>query len=117
MLKRSCILAVAVLVSVVWGELAGTQTVVDSFPSPGNQTRGLAWDGSFLWNADAEDTVYRIDPSTGEVVSSFYFPIDSAYGGITWGLDNSLWIANGRIIYKVNPTTGDILYSFECPGG
>ena len=94
-----------------------SQAVVDSFPAPGSQTRGLAWDGSFLWNADAGDTVYQLDPSSGAVISSFYFSIDSAFGGITWGSDDKLWLAEGTNIYKIDPTTGEVVYSFPCPGG
>jgi DNA-binding beta-propeller fold protein YncE len=117
MSKQLFIWGLVFCASMGFAQLAASQTVVDSLPAPGSQTRGLAWDGTHLWNADANDTVYQIDPSTGAVVSSFYFVIDAAYGGITWSQDDNLWIANGNYIYKVNPTTGDIVYDFHCPGG
>lgn len=117
MSRRLCIWVVAICVVVGFAQFGWSQAVVDSFPAPGSQTRGLAWDGSFLWNADAGDTVYRIDPAGGTELLSFYFPIDSAFGGITWSSDGKLWIANGGYIYKVDPATGEVVYSFPCPGG
>lgn len=94
------------------------QGIVDSFPSPGSEPRGLAWDGEYLWCADAStDSVYKLDISDGSVISSFPFYIESSYGGITWSDDNNIWIANGSLIYKVNPANGDVIFSFSCPGG
>lgn len=117
MFKRGHIWGVFLCISMGLAQFAESQVVADSFPAPGSQPRGLAWDGSFLWNADAGDTVYQIDPSSGTVVSSFYFSIDSAFGGITWGWDEKLWIANGIYIHQVDAATGESLYSFHCPGG
>jgi hypothetical protein len=95
-----------------------TQSLVDSFPSPGREPRGLAWDGQHLWCADAEaDSVYQLDSSTGAIVSGFPFSIDYAFGGISWGDSGDIWIANGDFIYRVIPSTGEIAYSFPCPGG
>lgn len=94
------------------------QTLVDSFPSPGGDPRGLAWDGEYLWCADAqEDSVYRLDPSTGQVVSVFPFLIQDSYGGITWSNDSNAWVADGSFVYKVDPSTGEVIFSFSCPGG
>lgn len=94
------------------------QGIIDSLPSPGREPRGLAWDGEYLWCADAgTDSVYKLDISNGTVISSFPFSIESNYGGITWSDDNNMWIANGSYIYKVNPANGDVLYSFSCPCG
>ena len=94
------------------------QGIIDSFPSPGSEPRGLAWDGEYLWCADAgTDSVYKLDISDGNVMSSFPFSIESSYGGITWSDDNNIWIANGDYVYKVDPATGDTVSSFHCPGG
>jgi hypothetical protein len=102
---------------VFWENVMGYQ-IVDSFPSPRNEPRGLAWDGTYLWCADAGmDSVYCLNTLGGIVISAFPFSIDSSYGGLTWGKDSSIWIANGRIIYEVNPTNGDEIYNFICPGG
>jgi streptogramin lyase len=94
-----------------------SQTVVDSFPSPGNEPRGLAWDGEYLWCADAQlGSLNQLDPSTGATVSAFSFNVQSDYGGITWGSDTSIWIANGRKVYNIDPSTADTISSFSCPG-
>lgn len=97
---------------------AQAQTLVGSFPSPRGSPRGLAWDGEYLWCADAEaDSVYQLNPHTGEVVSGFSFNILHWFGGITWSDDANVWIANGSHIYKVNPSTGEVVDSCSCPGG
>ena len=95
-----------------------SQTIVNSFPSPGSEPRGLAWDGSYLWCAEYESgKVFKLDPAAGSKVDSFVFPIDSQFGGITWGSDNQIWMANGSYVYEVNPISGDTISSFRCPGG
>jgi len=93
------------------------QQITDSFPSPGDEPRGLAWDGEYLWCADAgTDSVYKLDPSDGTIVYSFSFSIGSSYGGITWD-DGNIWIANGGNVYEVNPSTGQSLSYFHCVYG
>ena len=95
-----------------------SQVVVQEFPSPAGEPRGLAWGRRHLWCADSEvDSIYKLDPVNGEVRSSFYFSLSSSYGGLTWSQDDNLWIATGSYVYKVNPTTGEELASFHCPGG
>jgi len=94
------------------------QQILNSFPSPGNGSRGLAWDGEYLWCADAStDSVYKLNPSSGAVISSFPFSIASGYGGLTWGKDSTIWIANGYWMSQVNPSTGNTISQFHCPGG
>lgn len=97
---------------------AQAQEIVNEFPSPAGESRGLAWDGEFLWCADSgTDSVYKLDPSDGGIISAFSFSISSSYGGITWSSDNNIWIANGRYFYKVNPSNGAAMTNFHCPGG
>jgi streptogramin lyase len=91
------------------------QQIINLFSSPGNESRGLAWDGEYLWCADAgTDSVYKLNPVDGTILSSFPFSIGSSYGGMTWSDDNNIWIANGSRIYKLDPTTGNTLTSFGC---
>jgi streptogramin lyase len=95
-----------------------SQTILNSFPSPGPEPRGLAWDGSFLWCVDYYyGKVFKLDPSTGAKVDSFSFPLESNFGGVTWGSDDQIWVANGGLIYEIDPASAETLSSFSCPGG
>ena len=99
---------------------AGAETLVDSFPCPGSEPRGLAWDGEYLWCADAgTDSVYKLDGSTGSIISRISSPvgIEDEYGGIAWSNDGHVWLANGQYVYKLDSATGEVLSSFSCPGG
>jgi streptogramin lyase len=90
--------------------------IIGSFPSPGSEPRGLTWDGEYIWCADI-DSVYKLNPSNGNVISSFPFSLESDYGGITWGEAGNVWIANGSKIFEVDPVSGDTISYFGCPGG
>lgn len=95
-----------------------SQTILNSFPSPGPEPRGLAWDGSFLWCAEySSGKIYKLNPSSGVKVDSVSFPLQSSFGGITWGSDDQIWVANGSYVYEIDPSSGDTLSSFHCPGG
>ena len=94
------------------------QTVVHSIPAPGPESRGLAWDGTSLWVADAElDSVFQVNPADGRVLHSFYYYLDASYGGMTWGEDGNLWLSDGAAIYLLVPSSGSIKYVLPCPGG
>jgi hypothetical protein len=96
----------------------GAQSVVSTIPAPGPESRGLAWDGEYLWVVDAGvDSIFKVDPVDGRVVHSFYYYTDFWYGGLTWSADGNLWQANGAAIYLLIPSTGDIKYVLPCPGG
>jgi DNA-binding beta-propeller fold protein YncE len=95
-----------------------SQTIIKSLPAPGAEPRGLAWDGSYLWCAEYfSGKIYKLDPSNGAKVDSVSFQIMGDYGGITWGNNGQLWVANGSYIYQINPASGDTTSSFHCPGG
>jgi DNA-binding beta-propeller fold protein YncE len=115
---RHSVLFLILLVCVAYAGSTQAQEAIGSFPSPGEEPRGLAWDGEYLWCADAgTDSVYKLDISDGTVISSFWLPINLEYGGITWGSDTTIWVADGSMIYEVNPTNGAVISSFSCPGG
>jgi len=106
------------IVSAVLAVTVKGQTIVDSFPSPGSEPRGLAWDGEYLWCSDAGiDSVYKLDTFTGDIASDFSFNIYDDYGGITWSIDSTIWLANGSYVYEIDPSTGKTIHSFSCPGG
>lgn len=98
--------------------LVFSQTILNSFPSPGLEPRGLAWDGAFLWCADySSQMIFKLAPSTGARVDSFSFPLQNDFGGITWGDQDQIWVANGSYVYEVDPAFGIIRSFFHCPGG
>ena len=98
--------------------LVFSQTILNSFPSPGIEPRGLAWDGSFLWCAEySAQMIFKLEPSTGTKVDSVSFPLYGDFGGITWGSHDQIWVANGSYVYEINPATGETLSYFHCPGG
>lgn len=95
------------------------QEVIRELDAPGPESRGLAWDGQYLWCADAEeDSVFKIDPESGQVLHAIYFKISESYGGgITWNEDETLWITLNQFFYKLDADTGQELANFHCPGG
>jgi streptogramin lyase len=77
-----------------------------SLPARGSQPGGLAWDGRQLWQADlAAETVYRLDPASGRVTSSFKAP--GVQSGLTFD-GRYLWLLTGkpRRLRCVDPATG-----------
>ena len=95
-----------------------SQTIINSFPSPGLEPRGLAWDGSYLWCAEySSGKIFKLNPLTGAKADSFSFPLQSDFGGITWGSNDQIWVANGIYVYEIDPASGDTLSFFRCPGG
>lgn len=97
------------------------QRIVKEFDAPGPESRGLAWDGTYLWCADAEkDSIFKIDPVSGQVVHSLIFSRSfdfSRGGGITWSGDDALWATRSTYFYKIDATTGQDITNFHCPGG
>jgi len=88
-----------------------------SFNSPGPGPTGLAWDGTYLWNADTnEGKIYKLDPSSGKVIASLDAS-DFILEGLTW--DGSyLWAVDGGEckLYKLDPNDGRIIASLNAPG-
>jgi len=109
--------AILFLMILGWSTPGQSQQIVDEFPAPGPESRGLAWDGHYLWCADAStDKIYKLDPQDGRIVSSINFVLDLNFGGITWSPDGYLWISNLSYYYKIDPVTAAVRTSFHCPG-
>jgi streptogramin lyase len=89
--------------------------IILQFPSPGSSPSDLAWDGAHLWLADdGTDTVYKLDPSDGTVLSSFTSP--GSPRGLVWN-GTQLWHSdNGtRQLYRVDRATGAVLSAIDAP--
>jgi len=85
------------------------------FDSPGSIPRDLAFDGTYLWNADSSaDKIYKLDTS-GNIIDSFDSP-GSGPSGLTFD-GTYLWNADSTTdrIYKLD-ISGNIIESFDSPG-
>ena len=106
--------------TIEWGGVSGNaykSITVSSFSATGKIT-GLALDGTNLWVADDDGKmIYKLNPSTGEVKSSFSIQVRNIQG-LAWDGSN-LWIIeisySNSIIHKLNPNNGEIVSSFTIP--
>lgn len=93
--------------------LAFGQAVIDEIDAPGNNITGLAYYDGYLWAVDqVSDYVYKVDPATGDVVSSFQCTPPSGFHptGLAYG-QNLVYVGmwnNGTsgYVYKYTPTGG-----------
>src|SRR4051812_1817859 len=98
---------------------AGKLNALD--PATGEVTRsidvachaGTAFDGRYLYQI-AEDSILKIDPHTGEVLSTIPAPGKGGDSGLAWA-EGMLWVGQhrGRQIHQVDPETGAILHTID----
>jgi glutamine cyclotransferase len=74
---------------------------------------GTAFDGKHLFQI-AEGRIQKIDPKTGQVLSTIPAPSGDDNSGLAWA-EGTLWVGQyeGRKIYQVDPQTGAILRTIE----
>jgi glutamine cyclotransferase len=74
---------------------------------------GTAFDGKHLFQI-AEGRIQKIDPKTGQVLSTIPAPSGDDNSGLAWA-EGMLWVGQyeGRKIYQVDPQTGAILRTIE----
>lgn len=109
--------AVTVLFVLLFASALAAQAIVDSVALPVTAVTGLAWDGTCLWaSIPRRDSIFRVDPATGMIVSGIAFSIEDDYGGLAWDEDGSLWIANKDSIFKLDPQTGEVMEGHRAPG-
>jgi hypothetical protein len=85
-------------------------------PAPGDCPTGLTYDGKDLWVADDfQDKIYKVDPCTGLVISSFASPGPEP-SGLAWD-GNCLWSADlsDDKISKISFPGATIVNSFPSP--
>jgi glutamine cyclotransferase len=102
----------------VWFATGGALRALD--PESGEPVRaidvaahaGTAFDGTYLYQI-AENQISKIDPSTGQVLSTIPAPGDSS-SGLAWA-EGTLWVGQyrDRKIHQVDPATGAILRTIE----
>ncbi len=93
-------------------------TVLSSFTGQGDDSYGLAWDGTALWQLDSYnyDLLFRMNTSGGLLDS---IPSITTYmAGLTWD-GTYLWCAAyydpDGWIYQIDPATGLEVHSFDAP--
>jgi len=94
-----------------------TRLVERTLSGPVAQPGGLAWDGKYLWIADAgEKKLHQIDPNDGTTIITIPAPTGNpgplAFDG------RYLWVADRYRdeIYMVTTDRGDVLITFNAPG-
>lgn len=106
-----CIGLGLVVASLSWAKVGDIQKTIQA---PGPCPTGLAFDGTHLWLAeDSTDRIYKIDPETGNVISSFGTPGHHPEG-LAWD-GRYLWhIDSGeKLVYRLDPATGAALAVLE----
>jgi len=87
-----------------------------SFETPSAQPKGLAYDGTYFWLADDyTNTIYKLNATTGAVVSSCIAPY-SRPSGVAYD-SGTLYVSDwsSDTIYLVNPTTCAVSSSYASP--
>jgi len=74
---------------------------------------GTAFDGTHLFQI-AEDRIQKIDPRTGQVLSTIPAPGGGNDSGLTWA-EGTLWVGQyrERKIHQIDPESGAILRTIE----
>jgi glutamine cyclotransferase len=74
---------------------------------------GTAFDGTYLYQI-AEARIDKIDPATGDVLSSIPAPGQGSDSGLAWA-EGSLWVGQyrDRKIHRIDPETGAVLRTVE----
>lgn len=102
-----------------------TGILTDTLPSPGENVTGLAWGGGTLWAVDAAtETVFRLDPVSGDVLHSFSTGVPSSCGsqGLAYSSEHNVVLLGawdgGRngYVYRFTPS-GEYLGSQSMCGG
>jgi DNA-binding beta-propeller fold protein YncE len=76
----------------------------------------LAWDGQYIWSANLDGNIYKIDPETGNIIKEYNTSFFSQPWGMTFDGEN-LWIVDfaQKKLFKFDINTGQILSSFPTP--
>ncbi|MDD5528648.1 MAG: T9SS type A sorting domain-containing protein [bacterium] len=105
-------------------KLTATGVVDTFFPEPAS-AGGLTWDGSHIWYVSEQDAkLFKLDPSTGAVMSTFNLPAFGQSDPNSWGIAwdgtyfwHSEYNGASSIIYKLDSGNGNVISSFTVPYG
>ena len=98
----------------IYPDADSTRTVLNKIGDGLGLTWSVAWDGSAIWTATLWGTVYRLNPTTGAVLSQWQYPGPQAWGMTYDG--QHLWINDfaEKTVYQMT-TTGQVVSSFAIP--
>jgi sugar lactone lactonase YvrE len=84
-----------------------------SFASPTPLLTGLAYLNGSLYGADLNFNIYQIDPTTGNLISQFSLPGDTAITGLAGDPSRGvLWaVSQTHTIYEIDPVKQSIIKS------
>ena len=112
------------LVALLVLALYGHATAQTSFPAPGFQPSGLAFDGTFLYVSELSGfrTIFKLDPQSGAVMGSFLAPSPAGLDGrgnpndmVFDGADRLFVSDIGGIVYEIDTAGTTIFNSFSLP--
>ncbi|MCB2198582.1 choice-of-anchor D domain-containing protein [bacterium] len=102
-------------------------SIIEQFAMPGQELRGIGWDGTTLWvysyrtGTTNIDSIFQVDPADGTILASLQTPFTSNnyVGGMTF-FDGYLWITryypdDPTEIHKVDPSTGASVATITSP--
>lgn len=116
---RSTILGFAVVLVLGSGALGQ-----DSFPAPGFQTNGLAYDGAYLYATENSGfrTIFVIDPLTGSTIDSFLGPSPNGFDGggnpgdLAFDGAGRLFVSDiAGVVYEIDTMGTTLFNSFALP--
>lgn len=99
---------------------SAVSAVKKTLAAPGKSPSGIAWDGAALWVVDSLNLetykLYKIDPQSGNIVSSFEVSTIIP-DGLTWD-GSRLWLVDGAEgkLLQIDPSNGKVLKSLAAPG-
>ncbi len=113
-----------IFVLFIIASLASAKAIVSTLDSPDTNISGLAWGDGALWAMDAvTDSVYKLDPATGEILDSFYFThtTTTVPTGLAYSEEHNLvlcggWYLTNGYVYKYTPT-GSYVGMVDMCGG
>lgn len=111
-------LAISILFLSSERSYSGEWIVKHQINSPIVESYGLTWDGVNLWLSGSTNTIYKINPVNGNVISQFQINLQSQAEDLAWD-GEYLWVCDKmanvspKLIHKIDTTLMQIIESVE----
>lgn len=114
----------ALLVLLICTAILSAKSIVLTLDAPDTNISGLAWGDGSLWALDATTRfVHQVNPSTGAIISTFYFDYTESMNptGLAYSetLDRVIcggWLGTNGYVYQYNPDGTFITKTSMCGG-